>query len=225
MKHIALLFSLLLSLSAMSQSVKTVKNKSRYLLEEYAVRTDNDTIRTGTYRKYFRDGNKLLEEGQYDNNRRVGVWSFYNSEGQIELLYNYSNNKILSHNRVLKDSVGIVQRADSNVAIRFNQPPIYLASSYQVLGILLRESRFPIHLQRAGHTELLYRVAATISPDGAHYRIIASHQDKEFNQNAKQALQLAFKDIKWLPGVYQAKPVTAMYMLEPIILRGFSVIK
>lgn len=221
----ALVLLLLPSLVFSQAPRKTVKSKTRYLLEQYEVLSTNDTIRSGSYRKYFRDGAILLEEGQYDNNRRVGSWTFYNSKGGSELVYDYSANKILTNNRTGIDSMGTIQIEGKNTLVRLDPPPTYLASSHQVSGILVRESRLPVHLQRAGTSQLAYQVVATVSQAGVHYRVIPSHSDKVFYQNAQQATALAFKNVQWLPGVYQDQEVTAIYMLPTIYLQGFAVIR
>lgn len=221
-----LLICLLFSSLAFSQPLrKTVKSKSRYLLEQYEVLTTNDTLREGSYRRYFRDGTILLEEGQYDNNQRTGVWTFYDGKGQPELIYDYSANKVLTNNRTTLDSMGIIQQEGKNVVVRLKPAPTCLVSTYQIMSILLRESRLPIHLQRTGVSQLSYQIVATVSPVGVHYRIVPSHNDKEFYQNTQQSALLALKDVKWLPGVYQGKEVTAIYTLPAVILQGFSVVR
>lgn len=207
-----------------AQSLKTVKVKGKYLLEQYEVRTDNDTLRDGTYRNYLRDGNVLLEEGRYANNRRTGVWTFYDRNGQPELIYNYSTDQVLTNNRTTADTMGIIQQDGKGTVVRLTPPPTYLASSHQIFTILTRESRVPMHLTRTGLTEFSYRIAATVSPSGTHYRIIASHPDKMFRQQAQQWTALAFKNVQWLPGSYAGQPVTALYLLSPVTLHLSAVI-
>jgi hypothetical protein len=206
-------------------AVKPVKVKSRYLIEQYEVLTANDTVRHGTYRRFFREGNVLLEEGQYADNKRTGVWTFFDGKGQPELVYNYSTKEVLSNNRTNLDSMGVILQDGQMTGVRLTPPPIYLASQYQIGGILVRESRLPAHLQRAGTSELSYQIAATVSPVGVNYRIVTSSKDKDFNKTTRQAALLAFKDIKWVPGQYQGQEVTAVFLLPPIELRGFAVVR
>ncbi|QJD80965.1 toxin-antitoxin system YwqK family antitoxin [Spirosoma rhododendri] len=212
---------------AHGQSLKTVKVKSKYLLEQYEVRADNDTLRDGTYRKYLRDGDVLLEEGSYANSRRIGTWTFYNRTGQPELIYNYSTAQVITNNRTTAtaDTMGIIQLEGKGTTVRLTPPPIYLASTHQISAILSRESRPPMHLHREGITELSYQIAATVSPVGARYRIIASHPDREFRQNAQQWAALAFKDVQWLPGSYEGQPVTAIYLLPAITMHLWAVVR
>ncbi len=225
MKILLTISALLLVSCAFGQSLKTVKAKSRYLLEQYEVRADNDTLRTGSYRKYLRDGNVLLEEGTYADNKRTGVWTFYDDKGKPELVYDYSASKVLENHRVTADSLGVVQQDGKATVVRLTPPPILLASTYQISAILVRESRFPVHLMQAGLRELSYKVAATVSPTGTHYRIVASNPDKKFTQDAQKWTALAFKDTQWLPGSYDGQAATAMYLLPEIVLVGSAVIR
>ena len=224
---IQLTISALLFVScAFGQSLKTVKAKSRYLLEQYEVRADNDTLRAGSYRKYLRDGNVLLEAGTYADNHRTGIWTFYDDKGKPELVYDYSASKVLENHRgATVDSLGVIQLAGKATVVRLTPPPTLLASMYQVSAILLRESRFPVHLMQAGLRELSYKVAATVSPTGTSYRVIASNPDKKLAQAAREWVALAFEGVQWLPGSYEGQPTTAMYMLPEIVLVGSSVIR
>ena len=220
------LICLVVSSLAFSQPPrKVVKTKSRYLVEQYEVLSAGDTVRVGTYRRYFRDDKALLEEGQYADNKRTGVWTFYDGKGKPELVYDYSNNKVLANNNTTFDSVGVIHQDGEDIGVVLQPPPICLVSSYQIIGILARESRFPIGLQRSGVTQLSYRVAATVSPMGAHYRVIPSVNDNEFSKNAKQAVLMAFDGVRWLPGQYKGQAVTAVYLLPAVMLRAFSVMR
>lgn len=213
------------SLAFSQPARKMVKTKSRYLVEQYEVLTTNDTLRTGSYRKYFREGNLLLEEGQYDNNQRTGVWTFYDEKGRSELVYDYSTHTLRANNRTMFDSLGVIQVDGKSIVVRLDPPPVFLASSYQISGILMRESRLPIHLHKAGISELSYQIMAIVSPAGAHYRVLPSQPDKDFSKNAREWALLAFENVKWLPGVYEGKEVTAIYTLPAIMIRTHTEIR
>jgi hypothetical protein len=216
---------LFVSLSAFSQpTVKPVKAKSRYLIEQYEVLAANDTVRHGQYRRYFREDNVLLEEGQYADNKRTGVWTFYDGKGKPELVYDYSTKTVLANNRVGLDSMGIILLDGNMTGVLLTPPPIFLASQYQTSGILARESKIPLHLIRAGQSELSFRIAVTVSSAGATYRIMPSYKDKNFVSDTKKLVDLAFNGVKWIPGQYDGKDVTAVFVLPAIMLRAFATV-
>jgi hypothetical protein len=221
---LALLLSVLLPLLTVAQAYKTKKKRSTYLFEEFQVRADNDTVREGTYRKSLLTNKALLEEGQYEANRRVGVWTFYGHTNQPELIYNYNTQQVISLTRTQRGhSVATIREGDSLVNVTLEDGPIYLASSQQVYGIMAQTVRFPPDLQRAGHTELTMKVLATVAPAGTFYRPICSVQDKAFLQTSKEAVTKAFNGVEWIPARYQQQPVTATYLFDEVVLIGYSV--
>jgi hypothetical protein len=214
----------LLPLLVLAQPVKTQKKRSAYFLEEFEVRADNDTIRQGAYRKSLLMVDKLLEEGQYENNRRVGVWTFFDATGRPELIYNYSTQKIVALVRVQKTpSMTQVVEGDSAVNVTLDDGPVYLASSMQVYSVMAKTVRFPPALQRAGHTEISFKALATVSSSGTIYRPICSLSDKAFAQTSREAVSTAFAGVEWVPARYQQQPVTATYLFDDVVLIGYSV--
>ncbi|MBO0932560.1 hypothetical protein [Fibrella aquatilis] len=220
-----LLFLLLLLLPILSdaQTLKTVKKRSKYLLEQFEVLADNDTMRTGSYKKMFIDTKKLLEEGRYEANRRVGIWTFY-SQGTPELVYDYTARNVIDNKRTQTvASLAQIQQGDTVAQVYLDASPVYLASSEQIYAIMAREVRFPAHLQRQGLRELSFKVIASVSLMGTFYRILASNPDTEFKKSARDAMNMAIKGIDWLPVIYQDKPVAATYLFSEIVVTAIPV--
>lgn len=208
----------------LAQPHKTVKKRSAHLFEQVEVLADNDTVRDGSYQKQSIKSRRLLEEGHYKAGKRVGVWTFYNSSEQPELVYDYDTRQVKSDSRISSaSSVAQVQEGDSVVAMVLDNGPVYLASSQQIYGVIGRTVRLPARLVRTGVGEVSFKVMATVSPSGTRYRVIASNQDKEFLQNCRAAVDLAFKDVDWLPARYRNQAVTATYLFEDVILQGYAV--
>ncbi|MEZ0612478.1 hypothetical protein ACAW74_28480 [Fibrella sp. WM1] len=219
-----LLFCLITPALLLAQPHKTVKKRSTHLSEQFDVLADNDTVRDGTYEKRSMHNRKLLETGQYKANKRVGVWTFYGSDEQPELIYDYDARQVKSNTRIPSaSSVAQVQEGDSIVTMVLDNGPVYLASSPQIYGIIARTVRLPINLQRAGVNFLSFKVLATVSISGARYRVIASNQDKEFLKSCREAVDLALKDVDWAPARYRDQPVTATYLFEEVVLQGYVV--
>lgn len=217
---------LILPFFSEAQTLKMVKKRSKYLLEQFEVLADNDTMRAGSFKKMFIDTKKLLEEGRYEANRRVGPWTFYNHKGEAELVYDYTARQVVTLNRPHKlATLAQVQQGDTLASIYLDAAPIYLASTAQIYAIMGREVRFPAQLQRSGVTGLSFKAVATVSPMGASYRIIASNPDAEFKRSARDAMNMAFRGVDWLPLLYERKPVAAIFQFEDVVLTGFSVVQ
>ncbi|MBO0938680.1 hypothetical protein J2I47_19165 [Fibrella sp. HMF5335] len=224
MNNRLLLLCLLLPLFTEAQTLKTVKKRSKYLLEQFEVLTDNDTMRAGNYKKMLIGNKQLLEEGRYETGRRVGPWTFYNQKGETELVYDYTTRQVVTLNRPQKlASLAQVQQGDTIASVYLDAAPVYLASTAQLYTIMGREVRFPVQLLRSGITELSYKVVATVSPMGTSYRVIASNPADEFKKSARDAMNMAFKGVEWVPVVYQDKPVPTVFLFESIVLTGFAI--
>jgi hypothetical protein len=93
----ALLIIIALFLTSNCFAQDTVKRRNRLtqsVVENfYALKTDK-TIKQGLYQAIYR-GNIALASGLYTNNKRVGLWHFYASNGTLEQNFNYDRNTIL----------------------------------------------------------------------------------------------------------------------------------
>jgi len=64
-----------------------------YSKEVYYVLKSDKNVRHGEYLRYGLNKG-IGEKGRYDMNQRVGIWEFYNSEGELEQKYNYTDRKV-----------------------------------------------------------------------------------------------------------------------------------
>ncbi len=92
MKNIIFLISVLISAQVYGQEIKTIKTNS----EVYWVLISNQDIKHGEYKSVKKK--KTFVEGQYDNNSPIGVWKFYDSDGNLEQSYDYTNKILLVNN-------------------------------------------------------------------------------------------------------------------------------
>ncbi|WP_448699162.1 hypothetical protein ACFGVR_19585 [Mucilaginibacter sp. AW1-3] len=59
----------------------------------HALKTDRK-IKQGLYQQVTRR-NTAVVSGSYEHNKRVGIWHFYDKEGRVNELYNYTTGKLL----------------------------------------------------------------------------------------------------------------------------------
>lgn len=64
------------------------------ITEKYNVLKSNRKIKQGLYQQVTRKNNALVS-GAYDQNKRVGIWHFYDRDGKVNELYNYTTKKLL----------------------------------------------------------------------------------------------------------------------------------
>ncbi len=64
------------------------------ITEKYNVLKSNRKIKQGLYQQITRKNNAIVS-GAYDQNKRVGIWHFYDKDGKVNELYNYTTKKLL----------------------------------------------------------------------------------------------------------------------------------
>lgn len=102
-RYIFILLSLLLlPISAISAvrvqpTVSRVVNSGLYVEKFKALKSDT-ACKHGNYQLLYK--NMVIEQGSYHRNQKVGEWSYYNLNKQIEFVYNYDDrtvSKVMPH--------------------------------------------------------------------------------------------------------------------------------
>ncbi|OCX53460.1 hypothetical protein BEL04_03930 [Mucilaginibacter sp. PPCGB 2223] len=64
------------------------------ITEKYNTLKSDRKIKQGLYQQITRK-NTAIVSGVYDHNKRVGIWHFYDKDGHVNELYNYTTQKLL----------------------------------------------------------------------------------------------------------------------------------
>ncbi len=108
------------------QETKSVSKKvSETLEEKYNVLKSDKKIKTGEYKVV--DYNKnVFVKGEFANNKKVGVWSYFGTEGKLVQQYDFSANKLIMEDEDPKsivregyDLVGVVTNDGDKI-----EPPV-----------------------------------------------------------------------------------------------------
>ncbi|MDM8162212.1 energy transducer TonB [Labilibaculum sp. K2S] len=93
---------LLTSLFAQSQELKTKKKIVRHnrFFEKYSVLKSDKTTKHGEYKMVTHNTAKLIENGNYVLDKKVGLWEYYDynihtKKLELEQKYDYTNNKLI----------------------------------------------------------------------------------------------------------------------------------
>jgi hypothetical protein len=79
---------------AVAQDSVLKKNKlTQTIKEQFFVLKSNEEIKQGLYQALYRR-RIALASGNYINNKRVGLWHFYDKYGRLVQNFNYANNSI-----------------------------------------------------------------------------------------------------------------------------------
>jgi len=137
MKRILLpLICLMLFINVHSQVKEiTIKNNDLKITEKLSVLKSDKKIRQGSYEKYLYisklNKNTLIEKGQYDNNKKVGNWTYYEITGDISLQYCFDNDSILIYNGLHVDG------------LKKDRPLLYLGSRFEINHICMLGIKIP----------------------------------------------------------------------------------
>jgi hypothetical protein len=91
-----LLFSLVIfARNCLAQDSTSVRNRlTETITERYFVKRDNEHTKTGLYQALYKH-NTPLASGKYFNNKRIGVWHFFDKAGILIENFNYNNDILL----------------------------------------------------------------------------------------------------------------------------------
>jgi hypothetical protein len=98
-KGLIVLFILTIAFAAIGQETKRIKKNlaNSDELEIYHVLKTDKNIKHSSYEKYLKYSNQLdqgrllIEKGQYDNNIKTGIWTFYMLEDNTAAQGSYEN--------------------------------------------------------------------------------------------------------------------------------------
>ena len=89
---------LILFVSALTFAQDTEIKKARLtdaVTERITVLKADKATRQGFYQAFIKNTNRALAMGNYNNNKRVGVWSYFDTNNQLIQRFNYTTNTLL----------------------------------------------------------------------------------------------------------------------------------
>jgi hypothetical protein len=158
------LFLVVCSLGSFGQELK----KKRKGNETFQVLKRDESIRHGTYVK--QDAAGIIEKGQYDMNKKVGVWEFYEQGGSLEQKFNYSDSILLQDNSATPIFGKLLVVKDNVITdVVPTQAPILIGGKSKYSRHVWSTMHYP-DAARKSKTQGRVFVAATVTKSG---RLIA----------------------------------------------------
>jgi hypothetical protein len=96
LKNYILIFACLFAVAKANGQQETSKKTNRLtdsVKEVYNVLKSNKYIKHGLYQAVYRE-NIAVATGMYDNDKKVGIWRFFDSDGRLMQTYNYDAHKL-----------------------------------------------------------------------------------------------------------------------------------
>lgn len=175
-------------------------------------------LKNGYWKKWiFPSGNAVIScEGNYKDDKHVGVWTFSKPDGSLDHKYDYSTSQVVEYGKS-NDASTIIDGKDTITAI-IDKPAIHIGGMDTLYEILARNIRMPIQVRWDRKANFHYRVFVSFVVDEngrlKNYAI-ARGDNKACNEEAIRAVKL-WDDGNWVHGYYNGHAVKVMQMV-PVV--------
>ncbi len=144
----------------------------------YAKVSINDKVlATGYYKNGFKDstwiqfdnqGKNIVNKGEYFQDKRVGVWEFYNQKGELEQKYDYTKDEIsffLIDDQYTKQNC-IVINGNNRQEMKLDRPPLYVGGTSVISQHIASNINYPVDAIDNGISGIVY-IALTVDSAGS----------------------------------------------------------
>lgn len=219
-----LLFSsaILLTANCVAQQA-TIENRyklNKNITEIFHVTVANANIKQGLYQAVF-DKNKAIASGLYENDKKIGVWRFYNSLGQPMQIYDYTKKAVLYE--APEDTTSglryfVDKLLDSTSKVT---KPIKIGGRYYGYLPYLNLFTMPKDLQGNDYNAFTAVVELLISPYGrlAEYKVHLGAID--FERAVKMNFNLPNpEDMVFIPATLNGEPIASRVVIKCYVTRA-----
>lgn len=117
-----------------------------YTIKSYSGNTDlvsgtyNQGKKTGDWtERYYRQGQNLKSLGTYDNDIKVGKWTFYNTQGEIIQEYDFDKKELLSSTECSSKTTFEVYKNGVKSRSKLDCPALYIGGKQALIDELLKK--------------------------------------------------------------------------------------
>jgi len=229
------------------QEMKTKKKKfdTREGTATFYVLASNDTVKQGEYKIKAYTGNRILLKGTYNNNKKVGLWeeqyygkaykgpkatgyyendikigdwTYFNYEGDIVLIYNWTENIVVFSKLCGTDTkeYTIIEDGKENKS-KLDCPPTCMTGREYFLYEFMRDiGEEAKYFEKVGNEfyQLKTKISITIDKNSTITDISYSTDEKK---ELKEIIERFVKSYKWIPGKKDGKDLTAKFEFSVIL--------
>jgi|SRR5690606_7324549 len=202
-------FSLLLPAQAQQQTQKkTAKSKNPDSRENFYV-IKGTNIKHGEYSKTLIGMISVSEKGQYDNGIKTGIWEYFDSQGQVEQRYDFTQGELI-YDKHEPSSIGGATKSALiiNGELRENntgQLPVLLGGRSKYAYYLVNNLVYPSEA-RVNKVEGTVIISVTITMDG---KIIDEQVEGEagFGLGEEALRVVRLLPDEWVPIIVDGEPM------------------
>ncbi len=197
-RNIFLLFGFFFGTIYTPAQIKKVVTSSSFT-HEYHVQKSDTSVKDGQYKLYYKK--KIIENGNYIENREAGLWQYFSLDGVFEFEYDYDRSRVTKMSG--KDIEDIKQ----------GTPCLFLGSPIIPYLFIVNNIYYP---QKARKHKLAGKVvlALKISKKGELWAIYLSQKLNPLLDSEVMRVARTFPDTwNWLPATRNGNPVDGEYLI------------
>ncbi len=238
-KAVILLFALFIPCLGFSQQTKKVTKEEKYKPKEvYYVLKSDTSVKQGSYKVYDYYNKNLILEGYYKNNlkdstwttykrnkkivstgtyqedQRNGEWSYYNHQGELEQIYNFTKKELVfikNRENYLNNEIKVLEGADTVLKV-VDQSPIYIGGQSSINNYLMKSVNYPREAEKKGISGRV-TVYFTIGADGkaSNYKV-----EKPVGYGMDDEALRVVKGLPdtWLPAILNGEKISSIRKLD-----------
>jgi hypothetical protein len=197
----------------------TVEQKNRLpnnVIERFYVLKSDQKTKQGPYKAFLRR-RTLIAMGNYKNNKRTGIWTFYESDGRLVERFNYDNNTFL--NEAPLDTAGDISYlfdAKIKESDRLTRP-LKIGGSYYGFLPYVTLFRLPFSVMDVNTNSFKAYIELLISPGGrlADYKVHLASALYEYKQIINMDVSLfSEEDRQFLPATLNDEPILSRIIIK-----------
>lgn len=209
-------FLIILSVAANAQDTAIVIQKAgRDITARYHVLKNKTDVKVGLYQLLSKK-NMAIASGRYDNNKRVGIWRFFNNTGQLMQIYNYTTDSLTYESPEGRSKTFYYVFDKEFVKTDLITKPVRIGGRY--LGYLPYLNLFekPAELAQAPNSDVRVTIELLISPYGrladfAYHISAGSDYTQDLNVNLNI---MKDEDKIFIPGSVNGEPVSTRIIIQ-----------
>jgi len=236
MKQTLMILICVLTFSAFGQKTKeiTKKYKNPFYTEKYSVLNSDKKIKHGNFKKlgyedclvidgyyvhnkkdslwthYYWRSKQIKKQGKYKDDKRVGKWNFYSSDGTLLQTYNYKNQELVYPITLSKKSAVIEN--EQEIKKIFQSSPQFIGSSIELYEYItpsqMEMGNNGDYILKTGTVKISFFV--TIDGKAINHKVESGISDK-IDQKCLEIVT-SIPDL-WIPATDENGNVAAQYMI------------
>ena len=202
-----------------SFSQDTVERKDRLtdsVIERFYVLRSDPAIKQGPYHAIFRR-KTFVAIGNYHNNKKTGVWQFFNTRGKLVEKYNYNSKRItLEAPLSAEDDLTFLFDAHMDTTDKLTRP-LKIGGSYYGFIPYVNAFQVPFDTFDTNTNSFMVYIELLISPLGrlADYKVHLKSLIYNYNQSFNLDVNLfSEEDRTFIPATLNGEPILSRIIIK-----------